>query len=110
MSTPFLRDETLFRFVFSPDIWGLALNIWVLKGPAFPAKKNITKTKHSQKARQGHIKHVCKISGSYLSKTYAWGFLLFFFARYVGFGICLGYLRLEGSQTFSKKKEKMVNG
>ena len=68
MSTPFLRDETLFRFVFSPDIWGLALNIWVLKGPAFPAKKNITKTKHSQKARQGHIKHVCKISGSISQK------------------------------------------
>ena len=37
------------------------LSIWVLRDPTFPAKKT---KKRSLKARQGHIKHVCKISAS----------------------------------------------
>ena len=34
------------------------------------------------------------------------GFFLVFFARYWGFGICLGCLGLEGSQISSEKREK----
>ena len=44
--------------------WG-GVDIWVLRDPTFSAKKNKTKQKkRPYRARQGHIQHVCKISGS----------------------------------------------
>ena len=51
---------------FASEIWEVEFfgDIWVLVGPTFSAKKKEGKKKHSQRARQGHIKHVCKISGS----------------------------------------------
>ena len=51
----FLRS---FFVCFWPDIW-------VFVFPKFPAKR---KEKQSQKARQGHVKHVYKISGSIFKK------------------------------------------
>ena len=53
----------------SPKMWGLLR-------PKYPNKNTITQISDgkkiaSLKARQGHTKSMCKISGSYLSKT-AW--------------------------------------
>ena len=55
-----------FRQIFG--FWYLLGYLGLSRDPIFPAKQNKNKKKHSQKARQGHIKHVCKKSGSISQK------------------------------------------
>ena len=83
MSTPFLIDVAHVFYVPIPSLLRVffvffAGNVGSLKTQMSPQKyqnpniwrKKKTK-KHAYKVRQGHIEHVCKISGSYLSKA-AW--------------------------------------
>ena len=60
----------LFLF-FPPDVcfFMYFVDAWVLRDPTIAAKKQT----HSSTARQWHMRHVCKLSGSSLSKT-AWAF------------------------------------
>ena len=89
MSMPFLRDKTLkfcTRVLMCPRQafydWGFLFLFFFRWKFGIPYDPNIRrkypnpkmsggKKNHLKKARQGHIKHVCKISGVYLSKT-AW--------------------------------------
>ena len=62
-------------FFFSSDIWVFVCfgDVWVLRDPTFSAIKK--KKKHWEKARQGHIEHVYKISGSLKNGVDIWTFV-----------------------------------
>ena len=62
-------------FVFFGDIWVFVCfgDVWVLRDPTFSAIKK--KKKHWEKARQGHIEHVYKISGSLKNGVDIWTFV-----------------------------------
>ena len=53
---------SFFLFLASPNVlyFCILLDIWVLREPTFPAKN---KNKKTLTVRQGHVKHVCKMSG-----------------------------------------------
>ena len=64
---PFTNGVFAFCFFFVRCLgFCIFLDSWVLRDPRFPAKKTIIKDRkpQSRKARQGHIEHVRKNSGS----------------------------------------------